>query len=149
MNNNSDETRETDNKTPVWERTHEIKKSVSRGKWEEVFAAVIAISDHEPFYRYSVRCGVLRTKDGETNLFPFCNPFIKGQQFGTSVVDESLLIMADLLRQAHEWIVEDAQAEAEGWVKEQRGDKPKSKPVSMENVAPVRTVRRLAEHVSG
>lgn len=144
---NDNETRESDGKSsPVWEREKEFTKEINRGKWTEKLAVVVAISDHDPFYRYSVRCGVLREKDGETSLFPFVNPFVKNQQFGKAVVDESLLEMTELLRQAHQWILEDAQAEADCWI-----DEHQSKPVSQETVPrelPRQPARRRDEHVA-
>lgn len=99
---------------PVWTRVKEFKREINRGKYYEQITLAIATSDASPFPRYSVRTGVLKDpRDGEDGddmvLFPFINPFVLGQATNETHVDDSLLILAGLCREAHDWVVQHAE----------------------------------------
>lgn len=104
----------SENQTGVmWTRAKEFTREIQRGRHTERLAVVVAKSDQYPFPRYSTKMGALRTnKENQLELFPFINPFVTEQVTGESVVDESLLIVAGLMQEAHSWIKEDADEEA-------------------------------------
>lgn len=100
----------------VWSRHKQFTREIDRGKYRETLAVLVSLSDHHPFRRASFKMGVLKERDGEVELFPFINPFCTNMHLGTPNVDESLLIIAGLMQEAHEWLKEFAAMESARYV---------------------------------
>lgn len=109
----------SDNKI-VWTRHKTFTRDIDRGKYTEKLAVVVSLSDHHPFPRPSFKMGVLKDRDGEEELFPFINPFLTNMHLGTPTVDDSLLIVAGLMQDAHEWLKDYAANTSADYVDEKR-----------------------------